>query len=169
MTLNSKLQRLRHQYVHFPHLRSRESYGFTPDCGCSLYAGASHLLKESNNQQPKGLGRNQNNQSQNPTNTTFPPHWFSESKQSKSRDNPGKLITAPLPLSLNKVLVKGAQFARVVATILHHASVNRSNLTAIPKDAFLNCTSTAGGGWERLRIMSMWLLLQRTHIYEGEE
>ena len=29
----------------------------------------------------------------NPTNTTFPSHWFSESKQSKSRENPGKWKT----------------------------------------------------------------------------
>ena len=40
----------------------------------------------------------------------------------------------------------------------NHASVKRSSLTAIPKDDFLNFTSTAGGGWERLRIISMWLL-----------
>ena len=35
----------------------------------------------------------QKSNNQNPTNTTFPSHSFSESKQSKSRENPGKKKT----------------------------------------------------------------------------
>jgi hypothetical protein len=35
----------------------------------------------------------QKSNDQNPTNTTFPSHSFSESKQSKSRENPGKKKT----------------------------------------------------------------------------
>ena len=37
----------------------------------------------------------QKSNNQNPTNTTFPSHSFSESKQSKSRENPGKKKTLP--------------------------------------------------------------------------
>ena len=37
----------------------------------------------------------QKSNNQNPTNTTFPSHSFSESKQSKSRENPGEKKTLP--------------------------------------------------------------------------
>lgn len=45
------------------------------------------------NQTIKRVREKSNNQ--NPTNTTFPSHSFSESKQSKSRENPGKSKTLP--------------------------------------------------------------------------
>jgi hypothetical protein len=47
------------------------------------------------NQTIKTAGAESNNQ--NPTNTTIPSHWFSESKQSKSRENPGKWTTLVAP------------------------------------------------------------------------
>ena len=47
-------------------------------------------LLEQKNQTIKRSGAESNNQ--NPTNTTIPSHWFSESKQSEIPGNPGKWI-----------------------------------------------------------------------------
>ena len=61
-------------------------YASSGDMGGSARSGA-----ENRNQTIKCRRHKSNNQ--NPTNTTFPSHSFSESKQSKSRENPGKKKT----------------------------------------------------------------------------
>ena len=61
-------------------------YASSGDMGGSARSGA-----ENRNQTIKCRRHKSNNQ--NPTNTTFPSHSFSESKQSKSRENPGKSKT----------------------------------------------------------------------------
>jgi hypothetical protein len=65
--------------------------------GNALKMVKKHTLNLLKNQTIKTAGAESNNQ--NPTNTTFPSHWFSESKQSKSRKNPGKWKTLVLAQS----------------------------------------------------------------------
>jgi len=70
-------------YVYYP----RVAVGFS-----SQNAGNKKRLRKTTT--PYALAKNENgarwrgtSNNQNPTNTTIPSHWFSESKQSKSREN----------------------------------------------------------------------------------
>jgi len=71
--------------------------------GAGRHTREKFVIKQSN------AAQKSNNQ--NPTNTTFPSHSFSESKQSKSRENPGKKKTLRGVLYFNAEQLKIPRWA----------------------------------------------------------